>query len=159
VGVSAGGAFAQLLALDFAERVLSLVLISTSSALPGDRALPPPTEQFKRFVATARVDWSDADSVIGYLVDYSRILAGGLRPFDATRIRDLARLDVDRARNIATRQNHDSIPDDGRQRAPLSSIAAPTLVIHGTAVAACQVGRHENGLAGAAFGLVASRRP
>src|SRR5687767_6360549 len=32
VGVSAGGAFAQLLALDFADRVLSLVLISTSRA-------------------------------------------------------------------------------------------------------------------------------
>src|SRR5215213_1958763 len=34
VGVSAGGAFAQLLALDFPERVLSLVLISSSPAVP-----------------------------------------------------------------------------------------------------------------------------
>jgi pimeloyl-ACP methyl ester carboxylesterase len=34
VGVSAGGAFAQLLALDFPGRVLSLVLISTSPATP-----------------------------------------------------------------------------------------------------------------------------
>ena len=46
VGVSAGGAFAQLLALDFPERVRSLVLISTSPATPGDRGLPPPTEEF-----------------------------------------------------------------------------------------------------------------
>jgi pimeloyl-ACP methyl ester carboxylesterase len=133
VGVSAGGAFAQILALDFPERVLSLVLISTSPALPGDRALPPPAEEFGRFVATARVDWSDAESVIEYLAGYSRVLAGGLRPFDETGIRDLVRLDVDRARNVAARQNHDSIPDDGRQHASLSSIAVPTLVIHGTA--------------------------
>ena len=42
VGVSAGGAFAQLLALDYGERVLSLVLISTSAATPIDRGLPPP---------------------------------------------------------------------------------------------------------------------
>src|SRR3954467_15481099 len=43
VGVSAGGAFAQLLALGFPDRVLSLALISTSAATPGERRLPPPT--------------------------------------------------------------------------------------------------------------------
>ena len=133
VGVSAGGAFAQILALDFPGRVLSLVLISTSPAVPGDRALPPPAAEFRRFVATARVDWSDTESVIGYLTGYSRVLAGGRRPFDEPGIRDLVRLDVGRARDVAARQNHDLIADDGRQRAPLSSIAAPTLVIHGTA--------------------------
>ena len=35
-GVSAGGAFAQLLALDFPDRVLSLVPISSSPAVPVD---------------------------------------------------------------------------------------------------------------------------
>lgn len=42
VGVSAGGAFAQLLALKSPNRVRSLVLISNSAATPGDRELPPP---------------------------------------------------------------------------------------------------------------------
>jgi pimeloyl-ACP methyl ester carboxylesterase len=133
VGVSAGGAFAQLLALDFPDRVLSLVLISTSSALAGERELPPPTEDFARFVTAAKVDWSDAESVIEYLVGYSRMLAGGRRPFDEGAMRAFVRRDVERARNFAAAQNHDVLPDDERPRAPLSSIAAPTLVIHGSA--------------------------
>jgi pimeloyl-ACP methyl ester carboxylesterase len=133
VGVSAGGAFAQLLALDFPGRVLSLALISTSPATPGDRELPPPTEDFTRFVTTATVDWSDAGSVIEYLVDYSRMLAGDRRPFDEAAVRELVRRDVERAQNFAATQNHNVIPDDERSHEPLSSIAVPTLVIHGTA--------------------------
>ena len=133
VGVSAGAAFAQLLALDFADRVLSLVLISSSPALPGERELPPPTEEFVRFATTAEVDWSDAESVIEYLVDYSRVLAGGRRTFDEAAARDLARRDVERAHDVAAARNHDLIRDDGQPREPLSSIHVPTLVIHGTA--------------------------
>ena len=133
VGVSAGGALAQLLALDFADRVLSLVLVSTSPAIPGDGDLPPATPEFGRFVAEAEVDWSDGDSVIDYLVGYSRLLAGGRRPFDEAAQRDLVRRDVERARDIASLQNHDVMAHDERARPPLSSIAAPTLVIHGTA--------------------------
>jgi pimeloyl-ACP methyl ester carboxylesterase len=133
VGVSMGGALAQLLALDFADRVLSLVLISTSRAVPGRRGLPPPTDALARFTATAEVDWSDAASLIEYLVEYSRVLAGGKRPFDEASVRELARRDVERARDFAAAQNHGVLPDDERSREPLCSISAPTLVIHGTA--------------------------
>ena len=133
VGVSMGGALAQLLALDFPGRVLSLVLISTSRALPGQGELPPSTEELARFVSATKVDWADAASAINYMVDYSRVLAGGRRPFDEAAVRDLARRDIERARNFAAAQNHGVLPDDERSREPLSSIAAPTLVIHGTA--------------------------
>ena len=133
VGVSAGGAFAQLLALAFPARVLSLVLISTSPAKPIDRPLPPVTERYREFLASAEVDWSDRASVIEYLVGYGRMLAGGERPFDEAATRELVRRDVERARNTASAQNHGLVAEGESPSAPLSSISAPTLVIHGTA--------------------------
>jgi pimeloyl-ACP methyl ester carboxylesterase len=133
VGVSAGGAFAQLLALGFPDRVVSLVLISTSPATPGERGLPLATERYRQFLATAEVDWSDQGSVIQYLVGYSRTLAGSERVFDEAAVRELIRRDVARARNIAASENHGALPDGEVSRRPLSSITVPTLVIHGTA--------------------------
>jgi pimeloyl-ACP methyl ester carboxylesterase len=133
VGVSAGGGIAQEVALDSADRVLSLTLISTSPATRGDRDLPPPTPEFSRFVAAAEADWSNPDSVIDYLLDYWRILAGGERAFDEGRLGELVRRDVERARNFAAVQNHDLMSHGEGSPRPLSSITAPTLVIHGAA--------------------------
>lgn len=116
-----------------ASPIASLVLISTSAAAPGDRNLPSPAEAFGRFLATATVDWSYTDSVIEYLVGYSRMLAGNQRPFDEAASRELVRHDVARARDIAATQNHDRLSGDDQPRGSLPSIAVPTLVIHGAA--------------------------
>jgi pimeloyl-ACP methyl ester carboxylesterase len=133
VGVSAGGAFAQLLALGFSDRVLSLVLISTSPATAGKRSLPSATERFSDFLASAEVDWSDHESVVEYLVAYERTLAGGVRPFDDAAWRELVRRDVERAHDIAASENHSLVAEGDVPSEPISSIAVPTLVIHGTA--------------------------
>jgi pimeloyl-ACP methyl ester carboxylesterase len=132
VGVSAGGAFAQLLALGFPERVLSLVLVSTSPATPGDRDLPPPKPEFMRFATTAEVEWSDAGSVVEYLVRYARVVAGTERAFDEEAARELVSRDVERARDFAAMQNHNTI-DEAHSEEPLTSMTVPTLVVHGTA--------------------------
>jgi len=132
VGVSAGGAFAQLLALSFPDRVRSLALISTSPALALDRDLRSATQAYHRFLASAEVDWSDDESVIEYLVGYARVLAGDERPFDEEAARELVRRDVERARDMAASENHGAIESGELPRDPLSSIQVPTLVIHGT---------------------------
>ena len=61
------------------------------------------------------------------------MLAGGERPFDEAAARELVRRDVGRARDIAASENHAALAEGEVPDAPLSSIAAPTLVIHGTA--------------------------
>jgi pimeloyl-ACP methyl ester carboxylesterase len=132
-GVSAGGALVQLLALDVPRRVHSLVLISTSPATHGDRTLPAPTAAFGQFMRSATVDWSNTDSAIDYLASYLRVLAGDKRRFDEAEVRDLVRRDVERARDFAALRNHELLEHDDKPRRPLSSIQAPTLVIHGTA--------------------------
>ena len=132
VGVSAGGAFAQLLALGYPDRVLSLVLISTSPATPGERGLPSATERYRQFVASAEVDWSDESSVVEYLVGYAGVLAGGARPFDEAAMRELVRRDVERAHDLAASENHGLAAEGKLPHEPLSAIAVPTLVIHGT---------------------------
>ena len=132
VGASAGGAVAQLLALGYPDRVLSLVLVSTSPATPGERGLPSATERYRRFVASAEVDWSDDGSVVEYLVDYARVLAGGSRPFAEAATRELVLRDLARAHDIAASENHGLAAEGETPRGPLSSISVPTLVIHGT---------------------------
>jgi pimeloyl-ACP methyl ester carboxylesterase len=133
VGVSAGGALAQVLAIDHPDRVLSLVLVSTSAAVADDRTpLPGPADELGRFFATPAPDIADRDAFVVYLVAYQRVLAGGRRPFDEEPARDLVRRDMARARSYPSVRNHELI-DGAVPKGPLAEISAPTLVIHGTA--------------------------
>ncbi len=95
--------------------------------------LPPATERFTRFVTTAQLDWSNTEAAIEYLVEYSRVLAGGQRPFDEAAVRELVRRDVARARDFAAARNHDILPEGVQSHRSLASISAPTLVIHASA--------------------------
>ena len=120
VGMSMGGGLAQLLVLDSPDRVVSLVLMSTSPAVPGERDLPGIDASVGRFLATAQVDWADEASMRDYLVDYWRVLWGAERTFDERHILDLVQRDVERANDPAAAPNHGLVDDRrvGGARAP-----------------------------------------
>src|SRR4051794_31168645 len=132
VGVSAGAAMAQLVALDHPDRLLSLTLISTTFAESTGRELPGPTERFAQFVQAGTPDWNDRNALIDYLAQYAVVLSGGRRPFSESEVRQLLEAEADRATNRASAQNHDLLKDTHRERPSISSIGAPTLVVHGS---------------------------
>ena len=133
VGVSMGGAMAQVAALDYPERVSSLTLISTSPAGPGAFDLPGSSEELSAYFAERSLpDWSDRDAVIDYTVEFARRLAAGSRPFDEAPWRELASRDFERSINLESSMTNHFVSRDGREwREDLGAVRAPTLVIHG----------------------------
>ena len=137
-GISMGGALAQLVALAHPDRVDSLVLISTSPAVPGGQGraeLPPMSEELRDWFAAGvpLPDWTERTAVIDYLVGYERRLEGA-KYFDEAHVRALVARIVDRTSDMAASVLNHALAEEGEPaRGRLDEIAAPTLVIHGTA--------------------------
>jgi pimeloyl-ACP methyl ester carboxylesterase len=133
VGMSMGGALAQVMALDHGERVASLTLIATSPAGPGDDDLPPMTDAGRAaFEAMEEPDWSDRTAAIDYLTELSRALASPAHPFDEDAVRELFARAVDRTTNVeSSMKNHHAAEGSDRWRERLGEVDVPTLVIHG----------------------------
>ncbi len=134
VGLSMGGAIAQVMALDHRERVASLTLIATSPAGPGEPDLPPMTDADRAaFGALAEPDWSDRAAVIDYMTELSRVCASRSQPFDEQGTRALCARVLDRTTNIeSSMRNHYAAEGGDRWRERLGEIEVPTLVVHGT---------------------------
>ncbi len=80
-----------------------------------------------------RPDWAERAAVIDYIVDYERRLEGS-EYFDEAHVRALVERIVDRTNDVAASMTNHALAEEGElARGRLDEIAAPTLVIHGTA--------------------------
>ncbi len=136
VGISMGGALAQLLSLTHPSRVATLTLLSTTAIGPVDADLPGPNKALSRHFADPppEPDWGDTAAVTDYLVDDLRAYAGQLAANTAA-VRELVQGMVVRTKNIESSvKNHSMLPDaEAPSDLRMSAISAPTLVMHGTA--------------------------
>ncbi|WP_279579417.1 alpha/beta fold hydrolase [Fodinicola feengrottensis] len=134
------GWIAQLLALDYPDKVATLTLISTRPTAPGpnDPDLPEHAPAIMaHFMSASEPDWSDRTSVIEGAVQVGKLLAGtrGFVPADvrenAARIFDRVSPDpaVQRSNHLATA--FAALDCTPRWRERLSQVTAPTLVMHG----------------------------
>jgi pimeloyl-ACP methyl ester carboxylesterase len=135
VGMSLGGAIAQLVALEHPARAASVTAISTTKVGEEDPALPGPDPAYMEHAAAFELlDWSDTGALADLLVRDARQLAGTRHPFDEDAARELVTRDLERATDPRRLANHGSLGgDESRREWRLGDIAAPFLVIHGTA--------------------------
>ncbi|GLZ42183.1 alpha/beta hydrolase [Actinokineospora sp. NBRC 105648] len=134
VGLSAGGGIALVLAIEHADRVSSLTLMSTTSGSGDDLPRPVPRLRARFAAPPPEPDWTDRDAVVDYLVDDLRAFAGS-HPQDEAEKRALAERVVDRTLDMASSVRNNWLIDHGAGdpiRPRLDRVTAPTLVIHGT---------------------------
>ena len=128
VGASMGGVIAQWLAATHPDRVLSLILMSTTA--PGRRDLPPPDASFlARSDEITKLPRGTDEERVEADVQVYELMNGGSLPFDEGAARNLAQRHFARARDWAKSANHHRISEQRNEPPALTAIRAPTLVI------------------------------
>lgn len=137
VGGSMGGMIAQEIAVNAPHRVASLTsMMSTPGRLSSaDASLPAPDPTFSARIAELSTSprTTRADKRRSF-VETFRALSGTMFPFDEAWITDMFELQFDRAGEREPNGNHGrAIAASDRRADRLTTVTAPTLVIHGTA--------------------------
>lgn len=133
VGMSLGGYLAQLVALKYARRALTVTLVASERLALADPDLPSIDQSVIDYHAgAAELDWSDREAVVSHQIGAWRINAGSAHAFDEQAIRAIAEADFDRTPNLLTTFNHAALGDAIGWVDRLDEIDVPALVVHGT---------------------------
>lgn len=135
VGISMGGAIVQGVAVEHPGRVLTLTLMSTTAALDGAPVdLPPMEDELAAYFRAAgdlpRPDPTDVSAVDRMVLEQRAFMRAG---FDDARVRAVCRRVVNRSTDLAAAANHAKLDPGTDPGGSLADIAAPTMVVHGTA--------------------------
>ncbi|HEX6893440.1 MAG TPA: alpha/beta hydrolase [Chryseolinea sp.] len=127
-GASMGGTIAQMMAINFPNRVSTLTTIAASS---GDPNLPGPTPLASHTMSTPPPTSTDNETLVRYLLNYYRSMGS----IDADVVlRERATSHIDRGWNPAGTERQLAamkIADNCDRRKELQKIQVPTIVIHG----------------------------
>lgn len=133
VGMSLGGYIAQLLALKYSDRVLTITTISSERLATADPTMPAISPDLLEYHSRAsELDWSDREAITEYWVGAWRLLSGSAHEFEPDLIRAMAASDLARTPNPLTAFNHASLGEATGWIDRLEDIEQPALVIHGT---------------------------
>ena len=132
VGMSLGGMLAQIVAIDYPERVQSLTLIASGNW--DDKPELPTIDQkvLDYHAMAATLNWENKAEVLEYMVGGWRILNGSRHPFDENLTAALAQTEINRARSLLSMFNHGGLKGGEELYGKADRIDTPSLIIHGT---------------------------
>jgi pimeloyl-ACP methyl ester carboxylesterase len=127
-GLSMGGMIGQMMAVEFPDRVASLISMMSTTGKP---ELPGPTEEAMEAMISMP-PW-ERESYIRYLTGVYRAFAGGSEAFDEEVSNTIAARAYDRCFYLmGFPRQMAAIIASGSREEKLAGVKAPTLVLHGT---------------------------
>jgi pimeloyl-ACP methyl ester carboxylesterase len=130
VGASMGGMIAQLVAVNYPEKTLTLTSIMSTTGNPA----VPPAKPEAMAVLTSRPTSPEPDVIVEFGVRAAKVIGSPAYPQDEQRVRDRVKRDFERSFSpFGMIRQMAAIMTSGDRRTRLARISAPTLVIHGDA--------------------------
>jgi pimeloyl-ACP methyl ester carboxylesterase len=127
-GLSMGGMIAQTMAMEYPDRLLSLISMQSTTGEPG---LPAASPQVMEVLFSPPP--SEREAYIQHMIRVFRTFGGGSDKFHEGTEREISGISYDRSfYPVAFARQLTAVLADGSRRRALTALTVPTLVIHGT---------------------------